>query len=567
MSAERQSTHDTRLFFYDLIFLTILAVVIFALFGAAPLFTPDEGRYAEIGREMAANHQYLVPHLDGVIYFEKPPLIYWITAFFIKLFGPSVWAARLVNPVLSLLAIWVTYIVVFKIYQHRWVALWSAIIVMTSLLFTIAGRYLSMDAGLGALLSISLLSYAAHLQTLKRFWPSTGWLLLAFLAAAGAMMTKGLIGLVFPMAIVGIWALICQQYRRLADIRLYLGVILVIGFSTPWIYWVNQAHSGFAYYYIVVQQILRYLTNEQDRQMSKIVYIALVWLCIFPWSAFLIQALKRVVSQWKQRIFLQYDWFFLIWAGVIVIFFAFSQSMLAGYLTPIVIPFAILIVRYLQPALDRGFKVSDRVGILIVAILLTLMGIFCLIVPWVDQFLQESRILLAWLYPLALVLAIIVSLTIYAFLKQSWRWLIVSWVGLMVVLPNLGMNAGVYLSQKTAYPVISDLKTQLKTHPNAIVAVYNDYFYDVPYYLNQKVWMVDQLGELRPTSKMPHSGAKATLKTKAQLWKVWQSGRAVYVIMRPSDYERYFKNGSHQGELLAHTAKVYLVTNQRKETP
>ena len=195
----------------DILILTGLMVIAFFSYGMPSLFPPDEGRYANIAREMLAHHQYLIPHLDGVIYFEKPPLIYWLTAFMIHLFGHSQWAVRLINPLLSLIGVWFTYIVCRIAYTRR-IALLAAVIAGTSFLYLAIGRMLTLDCGVAFFLNICLLSFLASMQY-QPGWKKTLWLWLAYAAAGAAVMTKGLIGILFPIMIIGLWVLFQNQWH------------------------------------------------------------------------------------------------------------------------------------------------------------------------------------------------------------------------------------------------------------------------------------------------------------------------------------------------------------------
>ena len=107
MNRDSAAGHEARAW---TLLLATCAIVWFAVLGVRPLFNPDEGRYSQIPAEMLASGNYTVPHLDGVVYLEKPPLQYWATALALAAFGHNEWAARLVNAASAALAVVFVYL-------------------------------------------------------------------------------------------------------------------------------------------------------------------------------------------------------------------------------------------------------------------------------------------------------------------------------------------------------------------------------------------------------------------------------------------------------------------------
>ncbi|WP_395947121.1 phospholipid carrier-dependent glycosyltransferase [Caedibacter taeniospiralis] len=553
-----------RIFWCDLLILTIIMALALCLYGVPVLFTPDEGRYAEIAREMLVNHEYIVPHLDGVIYFEKPPMIYWLTALSLKIFGFNTWAARLPNPVLSIIGVWFVYIVCRIVYQKRRVSFWAALITGTSILYLGGGRYLNLDAGIAFFLTITMLSFWASRQYAQNSWQAHLWLLNAFIFSGLAVMTKGLIGVVFPMMIIGLWALIVGRYRLLLDYRLYLGLVVVTVISAPWVIAVNNQHPEFFYYYVIVQQILRYATDEQGRQMSKFVYAGIFIIGFFPWFGFLPQAFTSVLLKWKSRKKHENEWFLFIWGMAILLFFAFSKSILMGYLIPVITPFAILIARRVDKILNEPeMRQSTQVSVAITLVFFLFIAIAFVVLPFISDFSMFFGEIAAFYWPGAIV-AMITTIVGFVYLrKNNLKAIMLCFVFAMMIILNLGWSGSQYFAQKTVKPLTNIVALLLKTYPNAIVANYGGYYYDAQFYLNRLTWIVANEGELANTAKMPDSGADKTLRTAAQFWPIWQSDQRVFVMTDDDNYDTYFKQGKpYQGYLLAQTPKRYLLTNQ-----
>ncbi len=552
-----------RIFGCDLLILSLIMAVALCLYGVPVLFTPDEGRYAEIAREMIVNNEYVVPHLDGVIYFEKPPMIYWLTALSLKFFGFNIWAARLPNPILSIIGVLFVYVVCRIVYQKRRVALWSALVSGTSILYLGGARYLNLDAGVAFFITVTMLSFWASRQYKQKSWTNNLWLLNAFIFSGLAVMTKGLIGIVFPMMIIGLWAIIVGKFRLLLDYRLYLGLVIVVLISIPWIIAVNSEHPEFFHYYVVVQQILRYATDEQGRQMSKFAYFGIFIIGFFPWFGFLPQVFKSVLTKWRTRREHENEWFLFVWGVSILLFFAFSKSILIGYLIPIVVPFAILIARRLDKILnDVKLKKSTKASVIVALVFFAAIAIAFVILPFIPQF-SMFFLKIAVYYWLGAVVAIITAIMGCIYLKRDNLKTIMLWfVAAMMIILNLGWSGSQYFAQKTVKPLTNIVAPLLKAYPNAIVANYDGYFYDAQFYLDRLTWIVANEGELANTARMSNSGADKTLRTAEQFWSVWKSDQRVFVFTDANNYNLYFKKSQpYQGYLLGETPKRFLLTN------
>ena len=537
-------------------------VIGLSLYGIPVFFSPDEGRYAEIAREMLVTHQYIVPHLDGVMYFEKPPLVYWLTALSLKVFGLNEWGARLPNPLLSLMGVWLVYIAAIIVYKSRQIALWSAIISGSSLLYLGTARYLNLDAGIAFFITATMLCFWISRQYKNNTLTSHLWLIAAFVFAGLAVMTKGLIGIVFPVMIIGLWSIIVGQWAILRDIRLYLGLIIVAVIAIPWIIAVNNHHPEFWYYYVVVQQILRYATDEQGRQMTKLIYFGIAVIGFFPWFGFLPQAITQVIAKWKLRHNCPDDWFLLIWGGSILLFFAFSKSILIGYLMPIVVPFSILIVRYMDNIIDQiELPRSAKLSVIAALIIFSILAIGFIIIPFMPQFSMFFIEIACYYWPAAIIAIVTVVFGCKWLSQNNLKSIMLLFTAAMAIIINLGFCGAQYLAQKTVKPLATILLPLLKTHPNAIVANYGEYFYDGQFYLNRLTWIVDNPGELAPTAKMPNSGAENSLYHAETFWPIWESNQRIFMFADKDDYRNYFLSGKQSGYLLGQTPKCFLLTN------
>ena len=542
----------------DFLFLSLFFLIAILTYGIPALFSPDETRYAEIAREMIKTHEYIVPHLDGVIYFEKPPLIYWFTAVYLKLFGLNEWAARLVNPILSLSYIIFQYLLIKRIFNSRIIALLSSLFCLTSLLYLVMSRYLNLDIGVAIFINCSLLTFLASIYSQHK---SKTWLTFSFVFSFLAVMTKGLIGLIFPMMVIGLWVIFTGRFFILKNYRLYLGAILVLLVSSIWILAVNSRYPDFFHYYVIVQQFLRFTTNEQHRSMNIIVYFVCVFAIFIPWLGFLPVLIKNYFKNWFNTNL--EEKFLIIWFLSIVAFFACSHSVLIGYFLPLIAPVSIVIAKKLKMDFQNNtISSANKIPLILAISFLILFAIAGLIVPLIPKFEYYQSTLMSVFFLMSLILLPIIIFSILYLKRKQIRKLLYLIIFGMCIIVNCSWIGAEYLSSKTVKPLINIAQSIMKSNESTMIAGYHDYFYGASFYLNHKLWIVNNPGELEITGKMNNSGAKFTLKTETQLWDAWHSPQKVLMFMRKIDYDGLLNQNKHKLILVNATSKMVLVTNK-----
>ena len=178
----------------------------FAMLGLHDLIRPDEGRYAEIAREMLASGDWLTPRLNALKYFEKPPLQYWATATAYTLFGQHDWTARLWPGLTGFLGILFTWHAGSRLFDAR-AALFGAVALGSSALWVMIGHFNTLDMGVSFFLSAAVLSFALAQRedATRNQWRR--YMALTWAALAAAMLSKGLIALVLPGATLVVYML------------------------------------------------------------------------------------------------------------------------------------------------------------------------------------------------------------------------------------------------------------------------------------------------------------------------------------------------------------------------
>jgi 4-amino-4-deoxy-L-arabinose transferase-like glycosyltransferase len=306
---------------------------------AAGMFTPPllddvDTIHAEAAREMLLRHDWVTMYTNGLRYLEKAPLMYWSLAASYEFFGIRDWSTRLPLMIGFLALVLATYRLGRFAFGERG-GFYSGLALVTSIGPYIFTRFLIPDVLVGFWL---VLSYHFFLRSLEEERPSrlSCW---GFASACALnVLTKGLIGLVFPIATIGIYLLVKRNLHHLAKLRIFSSTLVFLVLAAPWHILAairNPAQGearGFLWFYFVNEHINRFL-NKRVPPGYDTVPLVLFWtllaLWLVPWAVFLPQALRDVPVRWNQlgapmdrR--MRANLLFLLWALVILLFFSFS---------------------------------------------------------------------------------------------------------------------------------------------------------------------------------------------------------------------------------------------------
>ncbi|MGC2109539.1 MAG: glycosyltransferase family 39 protein [Candidatus Korobacteraceae bacterium] len=367
----------------------IWIVVLWAVVYIPGLFTPPllddaDSVHAEAAREMIVRHDWTTLYIDGVRYLEKAPLMYWGIAASFEVFGVKDWAARL-PLILGVLALFLATYSLGKRTLGERAGFWAGVVLAVSIgpyLFT---RVLLPDMLIALWLTLGLDFF---LRTLEEEPPSMAscWGLAATMALD--VLTKGLIGIVFPAAIIGLYLIVTGNLKHLLRMRLLSSTLVLLVIAAPWHIAAaieNRAAGqsrGFLWFYFVNEHFLRYLGKRIPHDYDTVpllLFWALVFLWLFPWSAFLVQALAQIPRRWsqwrsgmnrRQRALLLYA----VWSAVILLFFSFSTRQ-EYYAIPALPALALLIGGWLQleqdSADDSRLRRGGRIGAAVLALIAT----------------------------------------------------------------------------------------------------------------------------------------------------------------------------------------------------
>jgi len=338
-----------------LILALIYAVLWFGTLNYRHLIPSDEGRYAEIAREMLVTGDWITPRYNGYKYFEKPPLQIWATASAFNIFGIGDWQARLWTALTGFLTIIFIGFTGARIFSAR-AGLLASIALASSPMWVIGGHINSLDMGLSAFLVAALcsllLAQSSPNKTDCRNWMWACWMFMAL-----ATLSKGVIGLAIPGMVFVVYSISAWDWKIWQRLHIISGTILFLAITAPWFVLVAQRNPEFLEFFFIHEHLQRFTQTAHSRTGPIYYFLPLLLLGFLPWLA---QIPRALFLAWQERNRdFSSGWLLTCWFVVILGFFSISQSKLPGYIIPIFPALAMLVGYHL----DRNLSSSDSSGL------------------------------------------------------------------------------------------------------------------------------------------------------------------------------------------------------------
>lgn len=506
-------------------------VLFFSFLGISPLANPDEGRYAEIPREMVASGDWVVPRLNGVAYFEKPPLVYWCVALCHQLLGSSERAMRTTPALFSLAGVLLLYFSTRRIFGDR-AALLGASVLGSTMFYFALGRILLLDMAVSVLISATLFFFILGVRESQ---PRARRALFygLYLSAALATLSKGLIGFLLPGAVMFLWLLVFNQWRRLRPLYLPSGLLIFLIVAVPWHVLAAQRSSTWTHFYFIHEHWERFTTSAHSRVQPWWFFIPVVLLGFFPWSAFLPGALRATLGGWARRKENPDIWFFATWAGFIFLFFSASQSKLPPYILPVFPPLAVLVGVGLAPNMVRcpGWVKAGFVGFFTLGGLLAAAILLVVFRPKIARMDDAQAVALQ---PFAIAMAAILVIggivSVWFFQKRRASR---AMVGLLTTtglfLGTLALASGDIQRAGTG-ELARYANTTLP--PSAPIFHYHDFFHDFVFYARRFVGTVEYHGdELELVNDSVARNSRRFIDEDS-FRQLWTGSERIYVVVR-----------------------------------
>jgi 4-amino-4-deoxy-L-arabinose transferase-like glycosyltransferase len=495
----------------------------FSALGTVPLLEPDEGRYAEIPREMLSRGDFVTPHLNGVVYLEKPPLFYWGNALSMAILGENEFAARCFTALASVAGILLTYWMGSALAGWR-TGLFSSIVLSTSLYYYVVGRVNTLDMTLAVCLLLSIFPAYLYLSGRRE---SRRYLHISYVAAGLAYLAKGLIGVVFPPAILLSWLVFSRRKREIARAVSMPGIVIFLAVALPWTLLVQRENPDFFRFFFVHEQFMRFTTRIHHRVEPFWFFIPVVAGGFLPWVAFL-QRIVLSARHGKEKFLEREDMAFLLsWILFIFIFFSVSRSKLPTYVAPIFPPLAVLFGR----GLDRWAERED--GTVRFRSPLALAALLAAAILFLPSFSRHPVDTSAWARVAALPVLLIVAWgSIPLFMRRlgAERVVMLSFLTLALFLTSINRPAAAYIgSYKSAKEMSAVLSAALR--PGDVVAQYDTYKHGVAFYTKRRTVLVGDPGELEFGASRADDRAEFFLGP-AEFRRLWASGARVFCVFK-----------------------------------
>jgi len=363
--------------------LLVVCLIWFSNLEYRKLIGPDEGRYAEIPREMAASGDWLTPRLNDIKYFEKPALQYWATASAYTLFGQHQWTARLWSALTGLAGIFAVWYAGSRLFG-RSAGLYSALVLGSSLLYVMIGHINTLDMGVTFFMCAGLLGFLLAQRDGVAPREQRNWMWVTWAALALSVLSKGLIGVVLPGAVLVLHTLIERDFGLWRRLHLVSGLAIFFAISAPWFIAVSIANPEFAHFFFVHEHFERFLTKTHGRYQPWWNFIPVLLLGMLPWVIVMFDALARA---WNRdpapHSGIRPQRFLLLWTVFIFVFFSASSSKLPSYILPMFPSLALLIGAHLAQIRPRTLF-WEMVPITILA------AVSCVMTPYVTNFAADA---------------------------------------------------------------------------------------------------------------------------------------------------------------------------------
>jgi len=549
----------------------VCLVVIFCNLGGAALFEPDEGRNAEKAREILLLGDWVTPHENFLVTLDKPIFFYWLVALSFKVFGISEWSARLPSALAALGCVFLVYRFARR-HWGSWEALWSCLILVTSLEFFMFSRIVIFDMILTFFITLALSSFYTAALAGDQKHRRLNFILMYAAMGAGTLV-KGVIGVIVPGMVVIFYLLLTRKWFLLKSMNPLLGAVIYFSMVMPSYLWVELRNPGYLKYFFWQEHFARFVTPRFDRTKNWYYFFMVLGVGFLPWSFLLPIAVKDL----RKHFFNDTTLFLALWAIVPFIFFSASDAKLPHYILPI---FPALAMATGQTVAIRMSGPRKRRWILYVPWILTLGFVaYCLVgAVWPRVLASEIRFAVTQQVVVVAIYGAIMSGIYGSYLigviRGLWREADAAYlctcigIALFLLLSGQIVNAS---SFHRAAKSLTEETAPLIERPDQIV-FYGTYLEGLPFYLriDRPIWLVEarhraeELGNSYVAERRrPAPGYGQVVFGDGEFAEQWKRNQTVFrVFLKEKSLSRLSREVDTAPRILAKLNEYFLVTNR-----
>jgi len=515
----------------------IAALLYLPALGAPALWEPDEGRYAEIAREMVVSGDYITPRDDLVRYFEKPPLVYWAEAVAMRLFGANEFAVRLPAAFFTIGQVAATCLIGEAMFGAAAGFAGAVVLALCPLVFAFA-RFATLDPALAFFLTATLGAfYFAAEDPGFSSGRSRAWMLTASAMLALGTLAKGPVALVLGGAIGLTWLLLEGRGREVRRMPLLSCIAAYAAIVTPWFLLTAIRNPGFVGFFFVHEHLERFVSSR-EHGWGPYFFIPVVVAGTWPWFFFVPAGISAVreLPEARPRKARSAMRLLAVWFTLIFVFFSIPRSKLGSYILPALPPIAMVsglgLARMGAMSRERRTILAGRFALLNVAIA----GVAIIVLVAIRARIGLNLVLDG--AAIAMVVAAgAVGAWVFAARTNNAGYVFAAIALAMATTSWLGQSARIHAGATVSY---RELARQIRPYEGCVLVSYRHFVQALPFYTGRREILVQYWGELAPFAQTPDERA-GFLGTVTRLREVWGSNRCVVLIANRGDLDELRK--------------------------
>ncbi|HEX9454541.1 MAG TPA: glycosyltransferase family 39 protein [Candidatus Binatia bacterium] len=549
----------------------LFVLVFFFGLGKAQLFEPDEGRNAEIAREILVTGDWVTPHNDFLPALDKPMAFFWLVAAAYKVFGISEWSARLPSALAALGCLVLVYQFSRKLWGVR-AALWSVLIWTTSIEVFFLARVVIFDMALTLCITLALMAFYTALHSEDETSRKRNCCLMYIAMGVGSLI-KGPIALIIPAIIVGLFLVLTKRLRFLGRMSLPTGALIFLTIVIPWYVWAEARNPGYLKYFLWEEHVVRFLTPHFSRSEPWYYFFLVLAVGFLPWNLVLPAVIKDLRADWRD----ERKFFLILWVVLPFSFFSLSSSKLPHYILPIFPPLAILTGEAMQ-RYATGAAAKAK---------------WLLMLPWLVQFLPVLYLSVGALWPeifpgairaaaaqmaalfwefkfvFSIILASAIYLGLHHYRKPSEPIPFGLYAAMMILFPLFMVYIMAGASRFRSAKGLADESRRFVLEGSRL-AVYDTYLCGLPFYLRVSepiaiVWSGTKgniMGSWYVAENQPRSVRGKVLFTFKEFDEIWRKkDQHLLVVVKDKNVPRLGENDSTPARQLLNLNGYVLATN------